>query len=346
MFINPAIDAASRSAKVVAEVAEPDGALKGGAVREGAHRGRPTATGVLAGAARGARSTGTSSGRRRDVFVVAGRPGRAARRRRRRRSDGDVVEVVSGARRPAIRWSTRGGFNAAGRATGWPSRRAKGREPCSSPNLSIKRPVVATVMMLALVTLGLFSYRRLADRHDAGRRDPGPVDHHASIPGASPETVEREVSQEASRRRSTRSRASSTSCSTSREGLSVGHRRVQPRGQDQRRRRRRRGPRSTRIRRDLPAGHRRSRSSRSSTSTAMPIVSLAVRSEHDAAARADRRSADRKVKRRLENIPGVGKAKLVGDVEARGRASTSTRRGSTPSAWASTRSSPGLRPRT
>ena len=29
-------------------------------------------------------------------------------------------------------------------------------------NLSIKRPVFATVLMLALVTLGLFSYRRLA----------------------------------------------------------------------------------------------------------------------------------------------------------------------------------------
>jgi len=29
-------------------------------------------------------------------------------------------------------------------------------------NLSIKRPVFATVLMLALLTLGLFSYRRLA----------------------------------------------------------------------------------------------------------------------------------------------------------------------------------------
>jgi hypothetical protein len=29
-------------------------------------------------------------------------------------------------------------------------------------NLSIKRPIFATVMMLALVTLGIFSYRRLA----------------------------------------------------------------------------------------------------------------------------------------------------------------------------------------
>ena len=61
-------------------------------------------------------------------------------------------------------------------------------------DLSIKRPVVATVMMLALVTLGLFSFRRL------------PIDLMPDVeipvlsiiteyPGASPETVEREVSR-------------------------------------------------------------------------------------------------------------------------------------------------------
>ena len=61
-------------------------------------------------------------------------------------------------------------------------------------DLSIKRPVVATVMMLALVTLGLFSLRRL------------PIDLMPDVeipvlsivtefPGASPETVEREVSK-------------------------------------------------------------------------------------------------------------------------------------------------------
>jgi HAE1 family hydrophobic/amphiphilic exporter-1 len=61
-------------------------------------------------------------------------------------------------------------------------------------NLSIKRPVFATVMMLALVALGTASYRRL------------PVDLFPNVeipvvsivtayPGASPETVEREVSR-------------------------------------------------------------------------------------------------------------------------------------------------------
>jgi HAE1 family hydrophobic/amphiphilic exporter-1 len=61
-------------------------------------------------------------------------------------------------------------------------------------NLSIKRPVFAAVMMLALVTLGIASYLRL------------PVDLWPEVeipvvtivtpyPGASPEAVEREVSR-------------------------------------------------------------------------------------------------------------------------------------------------------
>src|SRR6187431_3403710 len=61
-------------------------------------------------------------------------------------------------------------------------------------NLSVRRPVVATVMMLALMTLGLFSVRQL------------PIDLYPEVeipvlsiltefPGASPESVEREVSR-------------------------------------------------------------------------------------------------------------------------------------------------------
>ena len=51
---------------------------------------------------------------------------------------------------------------------------------------------------------------------------------------------------------------------------------------------------------------------------AMPIVSLAVRST-TLSPRELTTLADRKIKRRLESIPGVAKAKLVGVVEARGR---------------------------
>lgn len=59
-------------------------------------------------------------------------------------------------------------------------------------DLSIKRPVFAAVMMLALVTLGFFSYRRLAI--DMWPDVEIPVLSIVTIyPGASPEAVEKEV---------------------------------------------------------------------------------------------------------------------------------------------------------
>src|SRR5512137_2763318 len=61
-------------------------------------------------------------------------------------------------------------------------------------DLSIKRPAFATVMMLALVTLGAFSYRRLAI--DMFPDIEIPVLSIVTVyPGASPETVEREVTK-------------------------------------------------------------------------------------------------------------------------------------------------------
>ena len=61
-------------------------------------------------------------------------------------------------------------------------------------NLSIKRPVFATVLMLALVTLGLFSYRRLAIDLFPDVEFPI-LSVVTEYPGASPETVEREVTK-------------------------------------------------------------------------------------------------------------------------------------------------------
>ena len=61
-------------------------------------------------------------------------------------------------------------------------------------DLSIKRPVFATVMILTLVTLGLFSYRRLSV--DMYPDVEIPVVSIVTIyEGASPETVEREVTK-------------------------------------------------------------------------------------------------------------------------------------------------------
>ena len=61
-------------------------------------------------------------------------------------------------------------------------------------DLSIKRPIFASVMMLALVTLGIFSYRQLAIDMFPDVEVPV-LSIVTKYPGASPETVEREVSK-------------------------------------------------------------------------------------------------------------------------------------------------------
>jgi HAE1 family hydrophobic/amphiphilic exporter-1 len=61
-------------------------------------------------------------------------------------------------------------------------------------DLSIKRPVFATMLMLALVTLGLFSLRRLALENMPDVEFPFLI-VQTVYPGASPEAVEREVSK-------------------------------------------------------------------------------------------------------------------------------------------------------
>jgi HAE1 family hydrophobic/amphiphilic exporter-1 len=61
-------------------------------------------------------------------------------------------------------------------------------------DLSIKRPVLATMLILALVVLGLFSYRRLAIDQWPDVELPF-VGIQTRYPGASPEAVEREVTK-------------------------------------------------------------------------------------------------------------------------------------------------------
>ena len=61
-------------------------------------------------------------------------------------------------------------------------------------DVSIKRPVFATVLMLALVTLGVFSYRRLAIDMFPDIEIPV-LSIITQYPGAAPETVEREVTK-------------------------------------------------------------------------------------------------------------------------------------------------------
>ncbi len=61
-------------------------------------------------------------------------------------------------------------------------------------DLSIKRPVFSTMMIMALVVLGLFSYRRLSIDAFPDIEFPFLV-IQTRYPGASPESVEREVTK-------------------------------------------------------------------------------------------------------------------------------------------------------
>src|SRR5512137_1909616 len=86
-------------------------------------------------------------------------------------------------------------------------------------DLSIKRPAFATVLMLALVTLGTFSYRRLAIDMFPDIEIPV-LSIVTKYPGASPETVEREVTKKIEQAVNPISGVKHV-ISTSREGLST-----------------------------------------------------------------------------------------------------------------------------
>jgi len=174
-------------------------------------------------------------------------------------------------------------------------------------NLSIKRPVFATVIMLALVTLGLFSYRRLAIDMFPDVEFPM-VSIFTVFPGASPETVEREVTKRIEEAINPIPGVKHV-YSTSREGLSSVmvefelNIKVNDASQEAR-------AKINAIRQELPQGIEEPVIQKLDFNT-MPIISLAVRSQ-SLSPRELTTLADRRIKRRLENIPGVGKVKLVG----------------------------------
>ncbi len=174
-------------------------------------------------------------------------------------------------------------------------------------NLSIKRPVFATVLMLALVTLGLFSYRRLAIDMYPDVEIPV-VSIVTKFPGASPETVEREVSKRIEEAVNPISGVKHV-YSVSLEGVSTVtvefHLEVKVNEASQEARAKING-----IRGDLPQGIEEPIIQKLDFS-AMPIVSLAVRST-TLNPRDLTTLVEKKVKRRIESIPGVGKVDLVG----------------------------------
>jgi membrane fusion protein, multidrug efflux system len=106
MFINPAIDAASRSAKIVAEVANADGQLKGGAFVKG-RIVTGQRTGVLQ-VRKEALINWNLDSRQAEVFVIAG--DKAEKRTiTTGTGNGVSVEVLSGVK-PGDQVVTRGGF--------------------------------------------------------------------------------------------------------------------------------------------------------------------------------------------------------------------------------------------
>ncbi|MEW6667669.1 MAG: efflux RND transporter permease subunit [Thermodesulfobacteriota bacterium] len=174
-------------------------------------------------------------------------------------------------------------------------------------NLSIKRPVFATVMMLALVTLGVFSYRRLAVDMFPDVEIPV-LSIVTEYPGASPDAVERELTKRIEEAVNPISGVKHVA-SSSREGLSsvvvefALEVKINEASQEAR-------AKINAIRKDLPDQIEEPVIQKLDFN-AMPIVSLAVRSKL-LTPRDITTLADRRIKRRIENISGVGKVKLVG----------------------------------
>lgn len=174
-------------------------------------------------------------------------------------------------------------------------------------DLSIKRPVFATVMMLALVTLGIFSYRRLAI--DMYPDVEIPVLSIVTLfPGAAPESVEREVSKIIEEAVNPISGVKHVG-SISREGVSqvwvefdLGVK-INEASQEAR-------AKISAIRGDLPREIEEPVIEKLDFS-ALPVISIAVRSEN-LSVRDLTTLVEKKVQRRLQNLNGVGRVNLVG----------------------------------
>ncbi len=174
-------------------------------------------------------------------------------------------------------------------------------------NLSIKRPVFAAVLMLALVTLGLFSYRRLAIDMWPNVEIPY-VTVITTYPGAAPETVEREVSKRIEEAVNPISGVKHVG-SVSRESVSSVWIEFEL-GVDVAEAVQEARVKVAAIRDKLPDEIAEPIVDKIDFSS-LPIVSLAVRSE-SLPPRELTDLAEKLVQRRVENVEGVGKVDLVG----------------------------------
>ncbi|HVH67236.1 MAG TPA: efflux RND transporter permease subunit [Gemmatimonadales bacterium] len=177
-------------------------------------------------------------------------------------------------------------------------------------DLSIKRPVFATMMILALVVLGLFSYRRLNIDQFPDVEFPLLV-VQTRYTGASPESVEREVTKKIEEQVNTVEGIKQIQ-STSTEGFStiivmfnLGTK-IMDAQADVR-------AKIDAIRRDLPQDIDPPVISRANPSD-QPIFVLSVQGR-GWAMRDLTRLADEVVSRRIENISGVGSVTVVGGLK-------------------------------
>ncbi|MFZ2446185.1 MAG: efflux RND transporter permease subunit [Syntrophobacteraceae bacterium] len=176
--------------------------------------------------------------------------------------------------------------------------------------LSIRRPVFATVMMLALVILGIFSYRHL--NIDMYPDVEIPVLTITTVyKGAPPESVEREVTRKIEEAVNPIQGVKHIS-STSQEGISsiivefTLETRINDAAQEAR-------AKVSAVRADLPQEMEEPVIQKLDFSAA-PVISLAVRSE-TLGSKELTTLVDKRIKRRIENVPGVGKVDLVGSTK-------------------------------
>ena len=165
-------------------------------------------------------------------------------------------------------------------------------------------------MMLALVTLGIFSYRRLSVEMYPNVEIPV-VTIVTKFPGASPESVEREVSKRIEEAVNTIAGVKRV-LSYSREGVSTVviefrlEEKINEVAQETR-------AKINAVKGELPQGIEDPIIQKLDFN-AMPVISLAVRSS--ILSRRDLTIlVEKKIKRRLETIAGVGKVDLVGSAK-------------------------------
>ncbi|MHB8059199.1 MAG: efflux RND transporter permease subunit, partial [Desulfuromonadaceae bacterium] len=174
-------------------------------------------------------------------------------------------------------------------------------------NTSIKRPIFATVMILALVVLGIFSYRRLSVEMFPNVEFPV-VSVVTTFAGASPETVEREVSK---RIEETVNQIAGVKhvFSTSREGVStvVVEFRLEEKVNDAAQEVR---AKISSIRGTLPESIEEPIIQKLDFNAA-PIAALAVESTA-LSPRELTTLVEKKIKKRFESVAGVGKVDMVG----------------------------------